>query len=270
MNSAPRFKLTALGLTSGLTAQMTFTDTSHVLSVTVGAPSTNATYGTAQNITYVVTIVANGNGAGTSTPTISGLPAGVSGAFNPTSVDLNVVTGLPGKATNITLTITTVTNTGAVSNTFTVTAQVSPLVSTNGTLIVNPKTLITSSTLSVPSSKTYDGTTTASVSGAAALQSTEAFGVGSPNDGKPYTGDTVSLAGTASYAYNSKDVSTASNVIESGLSLTGTKASNYTLIRADLRRHHHHPPRHAHRHARLRRNNDGGIWDFIRFQQGQR
>ena len=223
-------QLTARGLTSGLVAQMTFTDTSHVLSVTVGAPSTNATYGTAQNITYVVTIAANGNGAGTSTPTISGLPTGVSGVFNPASVDLNVVTGLPGKSTNITLTITTVTNTGAVTNTFTVTACFSPGFNQRHADRESQRLPSRHAVRSSPSKPLADGATTASVSGAAALQSAEAFGAGSPSDGKPYAGDTVSLTGTASYAYNSKDVSAASNIIESGLSLTGAKASNYTLI----------------------------------------
>jgi hypothetical protein len=220
-------QLTARGLTSGLTAQTTFTDSSNVAGVAVGSASTNATYGTAQTITYVVTITANGNGNGSTTPTISGLPAGVTGVFNPATINLRDVNNNPGNTTNITLTVTTVTNTSAVTNTFTVTA---PNNSANGTLIVNPKALTASGTLSVPSSKTYDGTTTASVSGAAALQSAEAFGTGTPTDGKPYTGDTVSLTGAAGYAYNSKDVSTATTVSESGLSLTGAKATNYTLV----------------------------------------
>ncbi len=223
-------QLTAHGLTSGQTAQTTFTDSSHVVSVTVGSASTNTTYGTGQAVTYVVTILANGNGAGTSTPTISGLPAGVTGVFNPASVDLNAVNNNPGNTTNITLTVTTVTNTGVVTNTFTVTAQTSPLISTNGTLIVKPKPLTANGTLSVASSKVYDGTTNPSLSGSAALQSAEAFGAGSATDGKPYSGDAVSLTGTAAYAYNSKDVSTATNVAGTGLSLTGAKSSNYTLV----------------------------------------
>ena len=184
------------------------------------------TYGTAQTIAYVVTLVANGSGNGTSTPTLSALPTGVTGVFNPATVNLKDVNNNPGNATNITLTLTTSTSTAPVTNSFTVTADTS---STNGTMIVNRKPLTANGTLSVPSSKTYDGTTTASVTGSAALQTTEAFGAGSATDGKPYTGDAVSLTGTATYAYNSKDVSTATAVSESGLSLTGAQATNYSL-----------------------------------------
>jgi hypothetical protein len=106
--------------------------------------------------------------------------------------------------------------------------------SSASTLNITAKALTALGTLSVPGSKVYDGTTTASVSGAAALKSLEAAGSGTGADGTPYNGDTVSLTGTASYAYNSKDVATASAVIESGLSLTGGSAGNYTLTAPSL------------------------------------
>ena len=88
----------------------------------------------------------------------------------------------------------------------------------------------------MPSSKVYDGTTSAAPSGAAALQGAESAGSGSTLDGKPYTGngDSVSLTGTASYVYNSKDVATATTVTESGLSLAGTGSGNYTLTPPSL------------------------------------
>ncbi|MDO8755827.1 MAG: YDG domain-containing protein, partial [Polaromonas sp.] len=92
---------------------------------------------------------------------------------------------------------------------------------------ITPKSL-SESGLSVPSSKVYDATTAAVVSGSAAL-ATEAVGTGSTSDGKAYSGDTVSLIGTAVGTYNSKDVATAANVSFSGLTLTGTQAGNYTL-----------------------------------------
>ncbi|MGA2221363.1 MAG: YDG domain-containing protein, partial [Verrucomicrobiia bacterium] len=94
---------------------------------------------------------------------------------------------------------------------------------------ITAKALTATGTLSVPASKVYDGTTSASVSGAAALLATEAPGAGTTADGKPYNADTVSLTGTASYNYNFKDVATATTVTESGLSLTGTGNGNYTL-----------------------------------------
>ena len=93
---------------------------------------------------------------------------------------------------------------------------------------ITPKAL-TQSGLSVAASKTYDGTTAATVSGTAALQATEAAGTGTTSDGKAYTGDTVSLTGTATGTYNSKNVATASSVTYGGLSLTGADAGNYTL-----------------------------------------
>ena len=83
--------------------------------------------------------------------------------------------------------------------------------------------------LSVPASKVYDATTTAAVSGTAALAASEAAGAGSSADGKPYTGDTVSITGTATGTYNSKDVATATTVTYGGLSLTGAQAGDYTL-----------------------------------------
>jgi len=83
--------------------------------------------------------------------------------------------------------------------------------------------------LSVPSSKVYDGTTAASVSGTPALLAAEATGSGTGLDGKSYTGDTVSITGTATGTYNSKDVATASSVSYGGLTLTGAQAGNYSL-----------------------------------------
>ena len=74
---------------------------------------------------------------------------------------------------------------------------------------ITPKAL-TYSGLSVPSSMPYNGTTTAMVSGTASSAKTESAGSGSTSDGIPYSGDAVSLTGTATGTYNSKDVATAS------------------------------------------------------------
>jgi hypothetical protein len=98
----------------------------------------------------------------------------------------------------------------------------------NTTGIINRKAL-TYSGPSVPSSKVYDGTTTATVSGTAALQAAEAAGTGSTSDGKPYSVDSVGLSGTATGTYNSKNVASATTVTFGGLSLTGTGGGNYSL-----------------------------------------
>src|SRR2546430_6758617 len=89
---------------------------------------------------------------------------------------------------------------------------------------------LTMSGLSVPASKVYNGTATAVVSGSpGSLQSSEPAGTGTTADGNPYTGDTVSLTGTATGTYNSKDVASATTVTFGGLSLTGAQAGDYTL-----------------------------------------
>jgi hypothetical protein len=82
---------------------------------------------------------------------------------------------------------------------------------------------------SFASSKVYDGTTSAVPLTMGNLQSASSPGAGNTSDGKPYTGDTVALAGTPTGTYNSKDVATAANVSISGVSLTGTNAGNYVL-----------------------------------------
>jgi len=77
--------------------------------------------------------------------------------------------------------------------------------------------------------KTYDGTTTATVTGTAALQAAIAPGTGSSGDGKAYTNDAVNLSGTAVGDFNSKNVTGATSVAFTGLSLSGADAGNYTL-----------------------------------------
>ncbi len=94
--------------------------------------------------------------------------------------------------------------------------------------VISAKAL-TMSGLSVPASKVYDGNTSAVVSGSPVLLASEAFNTGTSVDGRPYTGDVVSIAGAAVGTYNSKDVASATTVTYSGLSLTGAAAGNYTL-----------------------------------------
>ena len=98
----------------------------------------------------------------------------------------------------------------------------------SGAGTITPKAL-TYSGLSVPASKVYDGTTTAEVSWTAALQAAEAAGTGSTEDGKTYSVDSVSLTGTPTGTYNSKDVAMATTVTFGGLALTGTGNGDYTL-----------------------------------------
>ncbi|MFV0335202.1 MAG: filamentous hemagglutinin N-terminal domain-containing protein, partial [Tropicimonas sp.] len=96
----------------------------------------------------------------------------------------------------------------------------------DGNLTVNQKALTISGLSS--QNKIYDGTTAATVNGTATFQ-TKAPGTGTGTDGKAYSGDTVSLTGTATGTFDDKDVADATRVSFGGLSLTGTDAANYTL-----------------------------------------
>src|SRR5262249_54730377 len=77
--------------------------------------------------------------------------------------------------------------------------------------------------------KVYDATTTATLTGTAALQAAEAAGSGTTADGKPYTGDTMTLGGTATGTFASKDVANGISVSVSGNTLTGAQAGDYVL-----------------------------------------
>ena len=78
--------------------------------------------------------------------------------------------------------------------------------------------------------KIYNGTTSATVTGAASLTSSEAPGAGSSIDGKWYVGDTVNITGPPVGTFNSKNVAEANSVTFSQLSLTGAQSGNYTLV----------------------------------------
>ena len=201
--------------------------------VAVSAQTGALSYGTAASASYTVSVNRIGsNGALDADLSITtALPLGTSASFSPTSVHWG---NGDTTAKTSTLTLTTTSATPAGANSFTVqAANASGIVgdssTTNGTLTVDPKAL-TMTGLSVPVSKVYNGTTAAVVSGSPGLlQAAEPKGTGTSSDGKPYTGDTVSLTGTATGTYNSKDVSTATTVTFGGLSLTGASAANYTL-----------------------------------------
>ena len=80
--------------------------------------------------------------------------------------------------------------------------------------------------------RTYDGTTAATLTGTAALPAAEAAGAGSTADGKPYTGDTLSLGGTASAAFADKNVNPVGSpktITVTGITLGGAGAGNYTI-----------------------------------------
>ncbi len=83
--------------------------------------------------------------------------------------------------------------------------------------------------LSVPSTKVYDGNTSATVGGIPNLYNAVSSNSATDTDGFPIIGDEVSIAGTPVGTYNSKDVISATYVAYSGLTLSGNQASNYAL-----------------------------------------
>jgi phosphotransferase system IIA component len=92
---------------------------------------------------------------------------------------------------------------------------------------VNPKALTVTGLTAA--SKIYNATTTASVSGTPTLLASEAFGIGAPGDGKPFTGDAVAVGGTPSGTFATKNVGVGIAVSVSGLSLSGGASGNYTI-----------------------------------------
>ena len=174
---------------------------------------------------------------GTTTAVVSGTAAlqstetagtGTTSDGKPYGVDSVSLTGTPSAtynskdvATAATVTFGGISLTGTGNGNYTLTALTQAAT-------ITPKAL-TYGGLSVPASKIYDGTTNAVVSGTATLQTAETAGTGTTSDGKPYTGDTVSMTGTPTATYNSKDVPTANLVTFGGVSLTGSNSSNYTL-----------------------------------------
>jgi subtilisin family serine protease len=180
--------------------------------------SNSLNYGSAAAAKYVYSFVMGGSG--TVALSCSGLPAHAVCFFSQLGLD-------PGA--NVSLTVSTAANTPAYNGPFTITAtQAGHSWNCSSNLTINPKPLSMSG-LSVPASKEYDGSTAAAVSGTAALMVAKAFGVGTFADGAPYTGDNVSIAGTPSGNYNSRDVALATSVNYTGLTLFGTQAGNYTL-----------------------------------------
>ena len=99
------------------------------------------------------------------------------------------------------------------------------------TASISTKSLNVAGNLSVPASKVYGGNTGATVSGSSGLQTAETVGTGSTADGKPYSGDVVSLSGAVTQAnYDSKDVNaTLVTFLTGSLALAGGDHGNYSF-----------------------------------------
>ncbi|MEI7534540.1 MAG: YDG domain-containing protein, partial [Verrucomicrobiae bacterium] len=200
--------------------------TGGISSTTLASSANPSTYG--GSVTFTATVTGSGGNGSTPSGTVT---------FKDGSTTLGTGS-LSGSGTTATATFTT-NNLTHLASPFSITASwlgdenYDASISSALAQVVNAKALTAQGSLSY-SGKVYDRTTNATPSGSAALQAPEALGVGTTSDGKPYSVDSVSLTGTAGWAYNSKDVATATTVTGSGLSLTGTGSGNYTLTAPTL------------------------------------
>ncbi|MFM7891510.1 MAG: beta strand repeat-containing protein, partial [Actinomycetota bacterium] len=149
--------------------------------------------------------VVSGDGAGVSL-------TGISGAFS----DENVGTGK-------TVSITVASLTGAEATNYSLTIVGAPTASANITAKALTITGLTAD------NKEYDGNRTAAVSGTAVFQSAILGGSGTSVDGKPYTGDAVTISGTAVGTFADQNVADGISVSFAGLALAGDQSGNYTL-----------------------------------------
>ncbi len=97
-----------------------------------------------------------------------------------------------------------------------------------GEVTITPKNLAVSGLAT--SNRMYDATTAAALTGTAALLTAQAPGAGTTSDGKPYTGDTLTLGGTANGTFADKHAASNKPVSVTGITLGGAQAGDYNLI----------------------------------------
>ena len=96
-----------------------------------------------------------------------------------------------------------------------------------GSVTITPKPLAVAGISA--GNRTYDGGTAASLTGTAALLAAESVGTGTTGDGKPYTGDTLSLGGTPGGTFANKHAGNLKPVTVTGVTLTGALAGDYSV-----------------------------------------
>ncbi len=190
--------ITGLSLSGGSVANYTLTAPTATANI---SPATLTVAGLVANSkTYDGTTAATLSGTSSLVGAVSGDTVSLSGTAVGTFASPGVGTGIAVNITGLSL------NGGSVAN-YTLTA---PASSAN----ITAKALTVAGL--VANSKTYDGTTAATLSGTASL-----VGV--------VSGDTVTLAGTAVGTFASPGVGTGIAVNITGLSLSGGSVANYTL-----------------------------------------
>jgi fibronectin-binding autotransporter adhesin len=206
---------------------------SHSLTAVYNGDSTHtgSTSGAAGLTTTVATLVptvviANKIYDATTTATIASLAGMLASDSNYVHVATGYTATFADKdvANGKAVTITGMTLAGSLATSYTLSTA-----TTNSTANITPKGL--SVTGITANDRVYDTTTAATINvGAAALLTAEAPGVGTTADGKPYTGDTVTLVtGSAVGTFADANVGTAKIVTISGLTLTDAQAFDYSV-----------------------------------------
>ena len=194
-------------------AIVTYKGVALATATTVASSGTPSTYGS--GVTFTATVTAGATGTVDFYDGATLLGAGTLNASSPntatcTTTALQLTTG-----THATITAAYLGDGSHAGSTSTAISQT-----------VNAKALSVAGLLAA--STVYDGTTVAKLTGTAALLAAETAGTGTTADGKPYTGDVVSISGTAAGTLALKDVG-ARAVTITGNTLAGAGAVNYTL-----------------------------------------
>ena len=228
----------ANGSGTGYSAANTFTVTSNTTlyaqwtaaTATITAAATfpaalTTTYGTASSSMSVAVSGSNLTGDITATA-----PANVEVSSDNTTFGITATFPQSGGSASGTLYVR-LKNNAPVSGTYN--SQTIALTSAGATTVTVATTAsgnsVTAKALTVISAtaqnKIYDGTTAATVTGS--LDTAEAFGSGTSSDGKPYTGDTLTVTCSGS-TFASAAVGTGIAVTHGTFALGGSSAGNYT------------------------------------------
>ena len=186
----------------------------YIQSVGVGGPSGSVTYGTAGDVSYVVTVLCAGNGgANNFTPVVSSvLPSGVTWDFSPSILEFPNGCGGTNPMTPVLTLHTTASTPGGVTNITVTVGGVSGL----GSLTVHGIPLTVQGF--VPGNKPYDGNANAAIAAYGSLST----GVIFP--------DQVFLDHSAAGAvFSDKNVQNGKTVTAYGYALTGAQKDNYSL-----------------------------------------
>ena len=205
--------ITTSGYTITGTASGNYSLTQPTTTANITALALTITGATASNKIYDATLLA----AVTASPTLNGVLAGDAG-------NVSIAGGASGTfaSKNVATSISVTSNyslTGSAAGNYTVTQ---PTLSADITV----KSLTISGVTA--NNKAFDGLTTASLTGSPALQISEAAGAGTTADGKPYSGDAVSVGGSPTANFGSTGPGVGIAVTVSGYTLSGAEAGNYS------------------------------------------